>query len=77
MTQAGLDLARSEARRYAGDFGDGNGEKLQAFAESLIKKMLHGPISIIKDGAGEPTVEQLQAVDLINRMFLSQDKGGQ
>ncbi|NLZ07834.1 MAG: glutamyl-tRNA reductase [Phycisphaerae bacterium] len=77
LTQAGLDLARSEARRYAGDFGDGNGEKLQAFAESLIKKMLHGPISIIKDGAGEPTVEQLQAVDLINRMFLSQDKGGQ
>jgi hypothetical protein len=35
------------------------------------------PISIIKDGAGEPTVEQLAAVDLINRMFLSQDKGGQ
>jgi glutamyl-tRNA reductase len=29
LTQAGLDLARSEARRYAGDFGDGNGEKLQ------------------------------------------------
>ncbi len=77
LTQAGLDLARSEARRYAGDFGDGNADKLQAFAESLVKKVLHGPISIIKDGAGEPTVEQLQAVDLINRMFLAQDKGGQ
>lgn len=77
LTQAGLDLARSEARRYAGDFGDGNADKLQAFAESLVKKVLHGPISIIKDGSGEPTVEQLQAVDLINRMFLAQDKGGQ
>ena len=77
LTQAGLDLARSEARRYAGDFGDGNADKLQAFAESLVNKVLHGPISIIKDGAGEPTVEQLQAVDLINRMFLAQDKGGQ
>ncbi len=77
LTQAGLDLARTEAKRYAGDFGNGNGDKLQAFAESLVKKLLHGPISIIKDGAGEPTVEQLQAVDLINRMFLSQDKGGE
>jgi glutamyl-tRNA reductase len=75
LTQVGLELARSEAKRYAGDFGNGNGEKLQAFAESLVKKILHGPISLIKDGAGEPTVEQLQAVDLINRMFLLPDKG--
>ncbi|MBN2447845.1 MAG: glutamyl-tRNA reductase, partial [Phycisphaerae bacterium] len=73
LTQAGMELARAEARRYAGDFGDGNAEKLQAFAESLAKKFLHGPISLIKNGASEPTVEQQQAVDLINRMFLSRD----
>jgi glutamyl-tRNA reductase len=70
LTQMGLDLARSEARRYAGDFGDGNGEKLQSFAESLVKKILHGPIRFIKDG-GEPGPEQLQAIDLVNKMFLS------
>ena len=72
LTQAGLELAKSEAKRYASSFGDADGEKLQAFAESLVKKLLHGPISIIKNGTGEPTLEQQQAVDLINRMFLSQ-----
>jgi glutamyl-tRNA reductase len=73
LTRAGLELARTEAKRYAGDFGDGNAAKLQAFAESLVKKVLHGPISLIKDGAGEPTVEQQLAIDMINKMFLSRD----
>jgi len=71
LTQMGLDLARSEARRYAGDFGNGNSEKLQSFAESLVKKILHGPIRFIKEG-GEPSPDQLQAIDLVNKMFLSQ-----
>lgn len=77
LTQMGLELARSEARRYAGDFGDANGEKLQSFAESLVKKVLHGPISFIKDGGSEPSAEQLQAIDLVNKMFLSHDKGNE
>jgi glutamyl-tRNA reductase len=71
LTQMGIELARNEARRYASDFGNGNGEKLQSFAESLVKKVLHGPISFIKEG-GEPNAEQLQAIDLVNKMFLSQ-----
>jgi len=75
LTQTGLDLARSEAKRYAGDFGDDDGDKLQAFAESLVKKLLHAPISFIKNGGGEPDVEKLQAIDLINKMFLSQHEG--
>jgi glutamyl-tRNA reductase len=75
LTQAGLELARSEARRYAKDFSGDDGSKLQAFAESLVKKLLHGPISFIKDGGREPSAEQLQAVDLVNKMFLSQTKG--
>jgi len=75
LTQKGLKLAHSEARRYAKDFGKGNSEKLKLFAESLVKKILHGPISFIKDGADEElSTEQLQAVDLINKMFLSQDE---
>ena len=74
LTQMGLELARSEAKRYARDFGNGGGEKLQSFAESLVKKVLHGPISFIKDGGGEPGAEQLQAIDLVNKMFLSRDE---
>jgi glutamyl-tRNA reductase len=77
LTQMGTELARGEARRYAGDFGDAGGEKLQAFAESLVKKILHRPISFIKNGGGEPSAEQLQAIDLVNKMFLSQDRGNE
>jgi glutamyl-tRNA reductase len=77
LTQMGLELARAEARRYAGDFGDAGSEKLQSFAESLVKKVLHGPIRFIKDGGGEPSAEQLQAIDLVNKMFLSQGKGNE
>ena len=75
LTQTGLELARAEARRYAKDFDDENGEKLQAFAESLVRKILHGPISFIKAGGGEPSAEQLEAVELVNKMFLSADRG--
>jgi len=75
LTQMGVELARGEAKRYAKDFGDANVEKLQSFAESLVRKVLHGPIRFIKDGGGEPSAEQLQAIDLVNKMFLSQDEG--
>ena len=74
LTQKGLQLAHSEAARYAKDFGQDSSDKLKAFAESLVKKVLHGPVSFIKaDGGDELTTEQLQAVDLINKMFLSRD----
>ena len=76
LTQAGSDLARNEARRYAKDFGQENTDKLEAFAESLVKKVLHGPISLIRDG-NEPSSDQLVAMDLINKMFFSQDKGSE
>jgi len=74
LTQKGIDLAHSEAKRYAKDFGQGNGDKLELFAESLVKKILHGPISFLKSGGEELTAEQLQAADFINKMFLSQGK---
>ena len=78
LTQRGLELARSEARRYAKDFGDDDSEKLQRFAESLVKKVLHGPINFLKNGGEQqPNTEQLQAADLINKMFLSQDRRSQ
>lgn len=75
LTQKGLQLAHSEANRYAKDFDERSADKLQIFAESIVKKMLHGPITFLKNGADrQPTAEQLQAVDLINKMFLSQSK---
>jgi len=75
LTQKGLELAHSEAARYAKDFGQDNSDKLKSFAESLVKKVLHGPISFIKSGEGEElSTEQLQGVDLINKMFLSQNE---
>jgi glutamyl-tRNA reductase len=75
LTQQGLNLAQSEAKRYAKDFSRGSSDKLQLFAESLVKKVLHGPITFLKNGDDEkPSAEHLRAVDLINKMFLSQSK---
>jgi glutamyl-tRNA reductase len=74
LTQKGNEIAHDEVKRYAKDFGPENKEKLNEFAESLVKKLLHGPISYIKESDEELNLEKLQAVDLINKMFL-QDKG--
>ena len=75
LTQKMIQLARSEARRYASGFGGMESEKLEIFAESLAKKFLHGPVSFLKDtGDEEPTLEQLQAVNLINKMFFAQEQ---
>jgi glutamyl-tRNA reductase len=66
-----VDLARAEARRYAKDFGPENAGKLETFAESLAKKLLHGPVSFLKDANDEdPTAQHLRALDLVNKMFL-------
>jgi glutamyl-tRNA reductase len=71
ITQRAIELARAEARRYASDFGPGNAAKLETFAESLAKKLLHGPVSFLKDADDDdPTTQQLRALDLVNKMFL-------
>jgi glutamyl-tRNA reductase len=71
LTETGLKLARTEAGRYARDFGPENSDKLRQFAESLVRKMLHGPITFLKNGGdAEPSAEQLHAADLLNKMFL-------
>ena len=72
LTQKAIELADSEAKRYAKDFGQDDSDKLKLFAESLVKKLLHGPISFLKNGADEEfNTEQLRARDLINKMFFS------
>jgi glutamyl-tRNA reductase len=76
LTESGLNLARTEAKRYARDFGPENSDKLRLFAESLVRKMLHGPINFLKNGGdADPSTEQLHAADLINKMFLSETDG--
>jgi glutamyl-tRNA reductase len=74
LTQKATEMARAEAKRYAKDFGIENAEKLEIFAESLAKKLLHGPLSFIKSADGDdPTTQQLMSLDLVNKMFLLDD----
>jgi glutamyl-tRNA reductase len=71
LTQKATELARAEAKRYAKDFGAGNAKKLEMFAESLARKLVHGPVSFIKDTNPEdPTSQHLRSLDLVNKMFL-------
>jgi glutamyl-tRNA reductase len=75
LTQKATELARAEAKRYAKDFGAGNARKLETFAESLARKLVHGPVSFIKDTNPEdPTSQHLRALDLVNKMFLLEDE---
>lgn len=75
LTKKGIDMAHNEAERYAKDFSRDSSDKLKLFAESLVRKVLHGPISFLKGSENdESSTEQLAAADLINKMFLSQNK---
>ncbi len=71
LTQKATELAKAEAKRYAKDFDKANAAKLEVFAESLARKLLHGPVSFLKEAnAEDPTTQQLRALDLVNKMFL-------
>ncbi len=73
LSQKADELAKAEARRYAKDFAKDGRQKLEIFARSLAKKLLHGPIAFLKsDEKDEPTIEQAEAADMVARMFLSQ-----
>ena len=72
----GTSIARREASRYARQFCPQDREKLAAFAESVVKKILHDPICFIKEAGGDPSGEQLRAIDLMNRIFRLQDTPG-
>jgi glutamyl-tRNA reductase len=74
LTDKTMRLARQEVRRYARDFAVQDREKLTAFAESLVKKVLHRPIHYIKQSGDEPSSEQLQALEVINAMFDLQEQ---
>lgn len=69
LTEKAGALARHEARRYGRQFCAQDRERLKAFSESLVRKLLHEPIRFVKDAGRDPTTEQLMALDLINRIF--------
>ena len=78
LTQRATEMARAEARRYAKHFGLKNAKKLETFAESLTRKLLHGPVSFLKgSNHQEPSSQQLRSLDLVNKMFLLDDEVGQ
>jgi len=79
LNQMALDIAKDHTARYAKEFAKANGnnleDRLKIFAESLAKKLLHSPISFLRqEGTAEPTDEQLRAADLLNKIFLSKSK---
>lgn len=64
-------VAYEEAHRYGGQLDAAQKEQLERFAVSLVKKVLHGPISYLKQSAREEMVwDQLQAAELIRKMLL-------
>lgn len=66
-------LAEKETRRYKRYFDKSDHAQLQRFAESLVKKVLHGPISYLRNSDKEElTADQMQAVDLIRKMLLTE-----
>jgi glutamyl-tRNA reductase len=76
LTQKLSELAKAEARRYA-TTAQVDPDKLEQFAQSLARKILHGPIAFMKNAGDEPTFEQVQVADLLNRIFLEDKDGGQ
>jgi glutamyl-tRNA reductase len=75
LTRKYLASAREHAKRYAKEFTQADADKLEIFAESLAKRILHGPISFIKTSdLDEQTPDRLQAADLINKMFLTEQQ---
>lgn len=64
-------LAQKEARRYQRYFSKSEHAQLQRFAESLARKILHGPISYLKQcGSEEPSGDFLGVLDVVRKMLL-------
>jgi len=69
-------IAYAEAKRYAKGFTGLDEQQLEKFARSLAKKLLHGPITFLKNPENEAmTSDQMNAADMINKMFLDRNGG--
>jgi glutamyl-tRNA reductase len=68
-------LARSEADRYCRLFPDVDTQQFRKFSESLVSKVLHGPIRYLKNaGRDELASEQLETIEIIKKMLLEIDR---
>jgi glutamyl-tRNA reductase len=75
LNRKNLSLARFEAKRYACEFSPDEHKKLELFAESLTKKILHNPISFLKQAdALDQGYQKLEAADFIKKIFTLDQK---
>lgn len=75
LVQEYQELARGEAERYTKLFPGIDNSELQKFAESLVNKVLHGPIMYLKQSSDDDLAsDQLQATELIKKMLLDIDR---
>lgn len=69
LTQIAATIVRTHAARYGRRFCQKDQQILSSFAESLAKKLLHRPISFLRQIGSEPDADQLAAVAVIRRVF--------
>ncbi len=75
LNEKAQNIAATEIARYGKEFTNDDQAKLQAFAQSLMRKVMHGPIAFLKQKNGqEYDLDKLQAVDLIGKIFLDGDQ---
>ncbi|MDH7599048.1 MAG: glutamyl-tRNA reductase [Sedimentisphaerales bacterium] len=69
LMETAMSTARLHASRYAKGFCQEDRQALVAFAESLAKKLLHGPISFARRIGQEPSADQIAAAELLRQIF--------
>ena len=73
-------LQQEQIRRYGGQFTDADRRKLEEFTRALGQKMLHRPMTLLRDVAKDgPLSENVALVDMIHRLFdldSIKDEGG-
>ncbi|MDP6545995.1 MAG: glutamyl-tRNA reductase [Phycisphaerae bacterium] len=63
-------LRQAEIKRYGGKFSDTDRQQLERFTQSLCKKILHRPITFLRELTQAASVsDQLLAVETILRMY--------
>jgi len=69
LTEKGLGTARLHASRYAKRFCQKDRQLLVAFAESLARKLLHGPVSLARQIGPDASAEKVAAAELLRQIF--------